>query len=129
MLIILKVIQAFMAAAGAGRRALDRLKKAANLVPVKRIVTLSDGSEFEFYSTPLTMAEREKAQKEAGNDDASAFALQLLVHKAQDENGRRMFSAGEIAELKNDVQDKDLQALMLALLTGGEEVTEEEAKN
>lgn len=118
-----------MAAAGAGRRALDRLKKAANLVPVKRIVTLSDGSEFEFYSTPLTMAEREKAQKEAGNDDASAFALQLLVHKAQDENGRRMFSAGEIAELKNDVQDKDLQALMLALLTGGEEVTEEEAKN
>lgn len=129
MLIILKVTQAFMAAAGAGRRALDRLKKAANLVPVKRIVTLSDGSEFEFYSTPLTMAEREKAQKEAGNDDASAFALQLLVHKAQDENGRRMFSAGEIAELKNDVQDKDLQALMLALLTGGEEVTEEEAKN
>lgn len=129
MLIILRVIQVFMAAVGAGRRALDRLKKAANLVPVKRVVTLSDGSEFEFYSTPLTMAEREKAQKEAGSDDASAFALQLLVHKAQDENGKRMFSAGEIAELKNDVQDKDLQVLMLALLTGGEEITEKEAKN
>ena len=48
-----------MSTAGASLRALDRLKKAANLVPVKRIVILSDGAEFEFWSTPLTMAERE----------------------------------------------------------------------
>ena len=41
-------------------RALDRLKKAANLVPSKKVVILGDGSEFEFWHTPLTMAEREK---------------------------------------------------------------------
>jgi hypothetical protein len=118
-----------MPASSVGRRALDRLKKAANLVPVRRTVTLTDGGEFVFYSTPLTMAEREKAQKDAGSDDANAFALQLLINKAQDENGQRMFSAGEIAELKNEVRDEDLQALMLALLTGDRDVTEEEAKN
>ena len=43
--------------------ALERLKKAANLQPVRKVVTLNDGTEFEFWRTPLTMAERERAQK------------------------------------------------------------------
>jgi hypothetical protein len=43
--------------------ALLRLKKAANLTPVKRTVKLNDGTDFEFYSAPLTMSERERAQK------------------------------------------------------------------
>ena len=109
--------------------ALARLKKAANLTPVKRIVILSNGDEFIFWSTPLTMAERERAQKQAGSDDATQYALQLLVNKATDENGQRMFKAGEVAELKNEVRDEDLQGLMLALITGEGNVTEEEAKN
>jgi len=113
----------------ASGRALDRLKKAANLTPVKRIVVLSNGDEFIFWSTPLTMAERERAQKQAKSDEATQYALQLLVNKATDENGERMFKAGEVAELKNDVRDEDLQALMLALITGEGNVTEDEAKN
>lgn len=110
-------------------RALDRLKKAANLVPVKKTVKLSDDSEFEFYCTPLTMAERERAQKNAGSDDANAFALQLLVQKAKDENGQPLFRAGEVAELKNEVRDADLQALMVAVITNSADVSEEESKN
>jgi len=98
-------------------RAIDRLKKAANLEPVKKVVTLSDGSEFEMWVTPLTAAERERAQKQAKSDDASAFALQLLLAKALDENGKKLFAAGEIDVLKNEVKDKDLQALMLAVIT------------
>lgn len=113
----------------ASGRALDRLKKAANLTPVKRIVVLSNGDEFVFWSTPLTMAERERAQKQANSDDANQYALQLLVNKATDENGQRMFKAGELAELKNEVRDEDLQALMVALITGEGNVTEDEAKN
>jgi len=103
--------------AAAQIRALDRLKKAANLTPVKKTVTLSDGSQFEFYRTPLTMAERERAQKASNTDDANAFALQLLIQKAMDENGQRIFAAGEIAELKNEVRDADLQMLMLAAIS------------
>lgn len=98
-------------------RAIDRLKKAANLEPKKKVVVLSDGSEFEMWVTPLTAAERERAQKQAKSDDANAFALQLLLSKALDENGNKLFAAGEIDVLKNEVKDKDLQALMLALLT------------
>ena len=103
--------------AAAQIRALDRLKKAANLTPVKKTVQLSDGSQFEFYRTPLTMAERERAQKASSTDDANAFALQLLIQKAMDENGQRIFAAGEIAELKNEVRDADLQTLMLAAIS------------
>lgn len=98
-------------------RAIDRLRKAANLEPVKKKVELSDGSVFEMWVAPLTMAERERAQKQAKSDDANAFALQLLIAKALDENGTKLFSAGEVDVLKNEVKDKDLQALMLAILT------------
>ena len=101
--------------------ALDRLRKAANLEPIKKEVTLSDGSIFEMYVTPLTMAERERAQKQAKSDDANAFALQLLLSKAQDENGRKLFNAGEIDVLKNEVKDSDLQSLMLAVINSDEE--------
>ena len=73
--------------------ALDRLRKAANLEPIKKEVTLSDGSIFEMYVTPLTMAERERAQKQARSDDANAFALQLLLAKAQDQTASRSILA------------------------------------
>ena len=102
--------------------ALDRLRKAANLEPVKKEVTLSDGSVFEMYVTPLTMAERERAQKQARSDDANAFALQLLIAKAQDADGRKLFNAGEIDVLKNELKDADLQNLMLAVINSEEEL-------
>lgn len=102
--------------------ALDRLRKAANLEPSKKEVELSDGSIFEMYVSPLTMAERERAQKQAKSDDANAFALQLLISKAQDQNGRKLFNAGEIDVLKNEVKDSDLQTLMLAVINSEEEI-------
>ena len=105
----------------ATQSALDRLRKAANLEPRKKEVTLSDGSIFEMYVTPLTMAERERAQSAAKSDDANAFALQLLLAKAQDETGRKLFNVGEIDVLKNEVKDKDLQSLMLAVINSDEE--------
>ena len=101
--------------------ALDRLKKAANLEPIKKQVTLSDGSIFEMYVSPLTMAERERAQKQARSDDSNAFALQLLINKALNENGTKLFNAGEIDVLKNEVKDSDLQSLMLAVINAEEE--------
>ena len=100
--------------------ALDRLRKAANLEPVKKEVTLSDGSVFEMYVTPLTMAERERAQR-LSKDDNTNFPLQLLLAKAIDETGRKLFNAGEIDVLKNEVKDSDLQKLMLAVITEEEE--------
>ena len=105
----------------ATQSALDRLRKAANLEPRKKEVTLSDGSIFEMYVTPLTMAERERAQRAARSDDANAFALQLLLAKAQDQTGRKLFNAWEMDVLKNEVKDSDLQKLMVAAVSTGED--------
>lgn len=110
-----------MATAKTKLSALAQLKKAANLTPVKKTVELQSGSIFEFWCTPLTMAERERAQKGAKGDDANEFALRLLMTKAQDENGQRLFALGEIDVLKNEVRDADLQKLMLAVISDDEE--------
>ena len=106
-------------------RAIDKLKKAANLKPSKKEVELNNGDAFEFWSTPLTMAQRERANRDAKSDDVNQFALQLLLTKAQDENGGRLFSPGDLAALKNEVRDDDLQKLMLAVIQNEEEADED----
>ena len=113
----------FMSASQRKLSPLDRLKKASNLTATKKTVKLSDGTEFEFWCTPMTMAEREQAQKGA-KDDANAFAIRLFVRKAMFEDGRRMFAAGQIDELKNEVSAENMDKLMLAMLPEQEEVDE-----
>lgn len=107
--------------------ALERLKAAVSMKPQRKAVELPDGSEFELYATPVTLAERARAQKQAGNDDATSFALQLLVMKATDENGQKLFNAGDIAELRNTLPASVVEALMLTLLQDAEAPEEEDA--
>tara|TARA_Y100001970_G_C14248227_1_gene869831 strand:+ start:1917 stop:2291 length:375 start_codon:yes stop_codon:yes gene_type:complete len=95
---------------------IDQLKKAASLKPTKRTVVLTNGQVVEFYCAPLTMAERQKAQKEAKNDDTTEIALQLLVGKACDERGVKCFNLSHIPELKHVCKEQDVQALMLAVM-------------
>ena len=97
-------------------RFIDRLRKAARLEPVKREIVLATGDEVVMWVTPLTAAERDRARKNARSDDANAFALQLLISKARDEGGAPLFTPGDVAALRNEVRDSDLQLLMLAVL-------------
>ena len=64
---------------------------------------VKDGDEtvLEIYWHPLTIAERESIQKKAGSDDATDFALGMMLEKALDEDGKRLFQDGEKAVLKN----------------------------
>ena len=87
-------------------RAIDRLKKAANLKSTRRAVILANGDEFEFWAKPLTMSERERAQKDAKSEEITQYALQLVVSKCLDENGGRMFNPGDISVLRNEVRDR-----------------------
>lgn len=107
-------------------RAIDRLKKAANLKSTRRAVILANGDEFEFWAKPLTMSERERAQKDAKSEEITQYALQLVVSKCLDENGGRMFNPGDISVLRNEVRDSDLQQIMVAVVQGDlEDQTEE----
>ena len=107
-------------------RALDRLRAACSMATQRKAVALPDGSEFEFWMTPLTIAERQRAQKQAKSDDAIDFALQLLASKATDENGTKLFAPGELAEMRNEFPASVIDEMLLVLMGAKEEEDEEE---
>jgi hypothetical protein len=82
----------------------------------------------EIYWHPLTIAERESIQKKAGSEDANDFALSLMIEKALDKDGKRLFADGERAALRRDVEAGILQDIQLAMLTSGSDAKVEEAK-
>ncbi len=106
-------------------RALDRLLASVSMKPSRKVVILPDGSEFEFWMTPLTLAERSKAQKNAKTDDSTEFALQLLVSKAKDKNGVPRFHQGDLVDLNNRLPASVVESLLL-LLIGEAEANEED---
>ena len=91
---------------------------------------VKDGDEvvLEVYWHPLTIAERESIQKKSGSDDANDFALGMMIEKALDADGKRLFQDGEKAALKNAVDASVLQDIQLAMLASGAENKVEEAK-
>jgi hypothetical protein len=107
--------------------ALERLKAAVAMKATRRSITLPNGDEFEFYSKPVTLAQRARAQKTAGNDNPTDFALQLLVMLAQDENGQKLFGPGDVAELRNELPASVVEGLMLQLLQDAEPEESDEA--
>ena len=82
----------------------------------------------EIYWHPLTIAERESIQKKSESEDANDFALSLMIEKALDKDGKRLFADGERAALRRDVEASILQEIQLAMLTSGAENKVEEAK-
>ena len=94
----------------------------------KHEVRVGDEVVLEVFWHPLTIAERESIQKNVDADDAADFAFALMLRKALDEDGKRLFQDGEKAVLKNSVEASVLQEIQLAMLTSGTENKVEEAK-
>ena len=92
---------------------------------------LKDGEEtiLEIYWNPLTIAERESIIAKSG-DTASGdeFALNLMITKALDKDGKRLFQDGHKASLRREVNAATLQDIQLAMLNSGSEYKLEEAK-
>ena len=110
--------------------ALEKLKAACSMASQEKQVGLPNGSDFAFWMTPLTVAERQRAQKQSKTDDAIDFALQLLISKATDENGAKLFAPGTVAEIRNDLPSSVVDKLITVLLTdeNSEEDEEESPK-
>lgn len=106
-------------------RAIEKLLSSVDMKAVRRSVTLPNGEEFEFWATPLTAAERERAMKEAG-DNAQKFGLALLVSKAKDESGTPLFAPGDVAQLRRELPSSLVDELMVLILGKQEEDEEEE---
>ena len=84
--------------------------------PARKSVELPNGTEFEFWMSPLTLAERAKAQKQARSEDSTDFALQLLTSKARDKNGIPLFTQGDLGDLRNSLPASLVESLLLLLI-------------
>ena len=91
---------------------------------------VKDGKEtvLEIYWHPLTIAERESIMAKSKGDDGYEFALNLMIEKALDENGKRLFQDGHKASLRREINAGVLQDIQMAMMTSGENLKVEEAK-
>ena len=102
-------------------------------VQQKYLYELKDGDEtvLEIYWHPLTLAERESIiglAKDGISSSNDEFALNLLIQKALDKNGKGLFQNGHKASLRREVNASTLQDIQLAMLNSGSEYKLEEAK-
>ena len=110
-------------------RAVDLLKNKFGVSQLyKHDVKQDDEIIFTVYWNPLTIAERESIQKKTNSDDANDFALQLMIEKAKDENGTRLFQDGDRASLRREVEASVLQEIQLAMINAGADKEVKEAK-
>ena len=110
-------------------RAVDLLKNKFG-VSQKYKYEVKDGEEtvLEIYWHPLTIAERESILAKSKGDDGNEFALNLMIEKALDGDGKRLFQDGHKASLRREVNSTILQEIQVAMMTSGDELKVEEAK-
>ena len=102
-------------------------------VSQKYLYELKDGDEtiLEIYWNPLTIAERESIVSKSADGISQTndeFALNLMITKALDKDGKRLFQDGHKASLRREVNASILQEIQLAMLNSGSEYKMEEAK-
>ena len=109
-------------------RAIDKLKQAFN-VEERNSYAIFKGKELilKIFWSPLTIADRDTINstliamnkgKEEGNLD---FALQVIVTKAEDESGTKMFTAADLPSLRREIPLAVLLDLMTKMQSMGEE--------
>jgi hypothetical protein len=110
-------------------RAADLLRNKFGISQLYKHSVEVDGEVvLEVFWHPLTIAERESIQKKSDSDDANDFALGMMIQKALDAEGKRLFSDGDKPALRREVEASVLQDIQLAMLNSGTESKVEEAK-
>ena len=117
-------------------RAIDKLKKAFS-VEERSSYSMFKGEELilKIFWSPLTIADRDtinstliamnKGQEEGSLD----FALQVIVTKAEDESGAKMFTAADLPSLRREIPMSILIDLMTKMQSMGEEESPDAVKS
>ena len=109
-------------------RAVDLLKNKFGVSQLyKHDIKQNDEIIITVYWHPLTIAEREAIQKKS-SDDVNDYALQMMIEKALDENGKRIFQDGDKASLRREVEVSVLEEIQLAMINAGANKEVSEAK-
>ena len=110
-------------------RAIELLKNSFGVSQLyQHDVKKADKIIFTVYWHPLTIAERESIQKKSMSEDANEFALQLMIEKALDKDGVRLFQDGDKASLRREVEAVILKEIQLAMIEAGQTKEVSEAK-
>ena len=85
----------------------------------------------DLYFTPITRADRKKAQSYVSNDEALDISTQILCLKAELEDGTKAFASADSIKLQKRLPEKVLNELELFLFEIGDisETSLDEAKN
>ena len=120
----------------ATERAIDKLKKAFSVDNKSSYEIYKNGQVIlKVYWTPLTIADRDtinttliKANR--GQEEGSLdFALQVIIGKAEDESGNKLFSEADRASLRREIPLSVLLELMTKMQELGEEVGPDAVKS
>ena len=110
-------------------RAVDLLKNKFGVSQLyKHDVVKDDEVILSVYWNPLTIAEREAIQKKTNSDDANDFALQMMIEKALDKDGARLYQDGDKASLRREIEASVLEEIQLAMVNAGADKEVSEAK-
>ena len=110
-------------------RAVDLLKNKFGISQLYKHDVVKDGAvELTVYWHPLTIAERESIIKKSGTEDNNDYALQMMIEKALDEDGKRIFQDGDKASLRREVSATILEEIQLAMVNSGADKEVKEAK-
>ena len=110
-------------------RAVDLLRNKFGISQLyKHDVVKNDEVIFSVYWHPLTIAERESIIKKSGTEDNNDYALQMMIEKALDEDGKRLFQDGDKASLRREVEASILEEIQLAMVNSGADKEVSEAK-
>ena len=110
-------------------RAVDLLKNRFGVSQLyKHDVKQNDEIILTIYWDPLTIAEREAIQKKTGTDDTNDYALQMMIEKALDKDGNRLFQDGDKASLRREISASILEEIQIAMITVGADKEVKEAK-
>ncbi len=110
-------------------RAVDLLKNKFGVSQLYKHDVIKDGEvQLSVYWHPLTIAEREAISKKTGTDDTNDYALQMMIEKALDQDGTRLFQDGDKASLRREVSASILEEIQIAMITVGTDKEVKEAK-
>ena len=110
-------------------RAVDLLRNKFGVSQLYKHDVVKNGVvELSVYWHPLTIAEREAISKKTGTDDTNDYALQMMIEKALDEEGKRLFQDGDKASLRREVSASILEEIQIAMITVGTDKEVKEAK-
>ena len=110
-------------------RAVDLLKNKFGISQLYRHdVKKQDEVVLSVYWHPLTFAERESIIKKSGSEDNNDYALQMMIEKALDKDGIKLFQDGDKASLRREVEASILEEIQLAMVNSGADKEVKEAK-